>query len=102
MLTVLDFDFLKTLPEGQIRNGTAELVKISSVADLGIWKDIVKYGPELVKTAYGRRDGSPELIKVADSICERGIKLMLNIESPNLHEIRLDRIIAWGHTCTFS
>jgi 3-dehydroquinate synthase len=94
MLTVLDFDFLKTLPEGQVRNGFAELVKISSVGDAGIWKDLVKYGPQLVPTAFGRRNGSPELIKMADSICERAIKLMLELESPNLHEIRLNR-------CTF-
>lgn len=98
ILTVLDFDFLKTLPEGQVRNGFAELVKISSVGDRAIWKDLVKYGPELVKTRFGRLNGSDEIKDAADSITERAIKLMLELESPNLHEIRLNRVIAFGHT----
>lgn len=75
-LTVLDFDFLRTLPDGQVRNGFAELVKISAVADIGIWKDLVKYGPDLVNTRFGRSTNDEELIKIADSICERGIILM--------------------------
>ncbi|EJU01177.1 3-dehydroquinate synthase [Dacryopinax primogenitus] len=125
MLTVLDFNFLRTLAENQIRNGFAELIKISSVMDTQLWADMVKYGPQLVATAFGRRsapmgqtiDGgwegtkngcshviSPsevslgELAEIADSICYRGIKIMLELETPNLHEIMLDRVIAFGHT----
>jgi len=98
MITVLDFDFLKTLPESQVRNGFAELIKISSVGDIKIWNDMVQYGPDLVKTRFGRNPENKELMNIADSICERGIKLMLELESPNLHEIKLDRVIAFGHT----
>lgn len=60
--------------------------------------DLVKYGPQLVSTGFGRRNGTPELIKIADSICERAVILMLKLESGNLHEIRLNRVIAYGHT----
>ena len=99
----------------QVRNGFAELIKISSVGKLDLWKgscnvfelhlyvtpkctDLVKYGPQLVKTRFGRLNDDQELIQAADSICERAIKLMLELESPNLHEIRLNRVIAFGHT----
>ncbi|EPQ28940.1 uncharacterized protein PFL1_03740 [Pseudozyma flocculosa PF-1] len=100
MHTFLDFDFLKTLPIGQTRNGTAELVKILHCADPHTWKMLVKYGEDLVNTAYGRNatgPGAKELKEAADTICRNAIKLMLDLESPNLHEIGLDRIIANGH-----
>ncbi|CAO1627244.1 unnamed protein product [Parajaminaea phylloscopi] len=101
MHTFLDFDFLRTLPEGQIRNGFAEIVKISHVADKITWDLLVKYGPDLVKTGFGRKEKdaaySQELKEAADTICRRAIKVMLDLESPNLHEIGLDRVIAAGH-----
>lgn len=102
MHTFLDFDFLRTLPEGQIRNGFAEIVKISHVGHKPTWDLLVKYGPDLVKTGFGRKEEdasySQELKEVADVICRQAIKVMLDLESPNLHEIGLDRVIAAGHS----
>lgn len=99
--TFLDFDFLRTLPEGQIRNGFAEIVKISHVAEKPVWDLLVKYGPDLVSTGFGRKESdkayAEELRETADTICRRAIKCMLDLESPNLHEIGLDRVIASGH-----
>ncbi len=99
MKTFLDFTFLRTLPEAQIRNGFAELIKISSCADLGTFDLLDKYCEQLIGTAFGRGDGAPvEVRKAADKIEKDSIKKMLELESPNLHEIGLDRIIAYGHT----
>ncbi|KAI0079515.1 2-epi-5-epi-valiolone synthase [Panus rudis PR-1116 ss-1] len=107
LVTFLDFNMLKTLPEGQVRNGFAELMKISSCADKRIWDLLVAHGKALIATRFGRIDGAdPELKSVADEICWRGIKVMLDasihiiitLESPNLHEIGLDRVIAFGHS----
>ncbi|TFL06865.1 hypothetical protein BDV98DRAFT_556828 [Pterulicium gracile] len=101
MHTFLDFDFLKTLPVEQVRNGFAEIVKISHVAHKPTWDRLVKYGPELVETRFGRTstgDRAVELRQVASVICRDAIKVMLDLESPNLHEIGLDRVIASGHT----
>ncbi|KZV94288.1 Dehydroquinate synthase-like protein [Exidia glandulosa HHB12029] len=99
IVTFLDFSMLSTLPLGQVRNGFAELIKISSVGDITIWKLLEKYGEELVHSRFGRAPGaSAEVRKAADEICYRGIKVMLELESPNLHEIGLDRVIAFGHT----
>ncbi|UZJ51515.1 hypothetical protein CBS101457_000835 [Exobasidium rhododendri] len=99
MHTFLDFDFLKTLPEGQTRNGFAEIMKISHCAEKPTWDLLVKYGPQLVKTGFGRKEngGSKELKDAADEICRRAILKMLQLESGNLHEIGLDRVIASGH-----
>lgn len=99
-MIVLDFEFLKTLPVGQVRNGFAELIKISHVADKETWDMMVKYGPRLVETAFGRNAQgaeAEELKKAGDTICRRSIHKMLSLESGNLHEIGLDRVIACGH-----
>jgi len=48
---------------------------------------------------HGRANGSSlELIEAADKINREGIHEMLKLETPNLHEIGLDRVIAYGHT----
>lgn len=99
MHTFLDFTFLRTLPKAQIRNGFAELVKISTCAHLDTFNLLDKYCEELIDTAFGRADGSSEEIRrAADQINRNGIYEMLKLETPNLHEIGLDRIIAYGHT----
>lgn len=93
--TFLDFTFLRTLPRAQIRNGFAELIKISTCADLRTFELLDKYCEKLIETCFGRLDGSSEeVIEAADEINKRGIHVMLQLESPNLHEIGLDRVIA--------
>ncbi|KEY68583.1 hypothetical protein S7711_05767 [Stachybotrys chartarum IBT 7711] len=97
--TFLDFTFLRTLPVAQIRNGFAELIKISSCAHSDTFNLLDKYCEKLIETAFGRSDEADEEVKVAaDKICRAGIYEMLKLETPNLHEIMLDRVIAYGHT----
>ena len=97
--TFLDFTFLKSLPEAQIRNGFAELIKISSCAHLPTFDLLDEYCEQLISTGFGRKDGaSKKVAGVADIINKAGIYEMLKLETPNLHEIGLDRIIAYGHT----
>ncbi|KAI4209016.1 MAG: hypothetical protein LQ351_008014 [Letrouitia transgressa] len=97
--TFLDFTFLRTLPTAQIRNGFAELIKISTCSHLDTFNLLDKYCEQLIETGFGRKNGaSKELIEVADKINAEGIYEMLRLETPNLHEIGLDRVIAYGHT----
>lgn len=99
MKTFLDFTFLRTLPEAQIRNGFAELIKISSCAEKMTFDLLDEHCEELISTGFGRKDGARKKISVvADMINKAGIHKMLDLETPNLHEIGLDRIIAYGHT----
>lgn len=94
----LDFSFLATLPEDQVRNGMAELIKISVVGNAAIFDMLEEHGAELLRTRFGHLDGSPELRAVADRLTYEAIATMLDLEAPNLHEIDLDRVIAFGHT----
>jgi demethyl-4-deoxygadusol synthase len=95
---ILDFSFLATLPVEQVRNGMAELVKISTVGNAEIFELLEKYGEDLLTTRFGHLDGTPELRQVADRVTYEGIRTMLELEVPNLHELDLDRVIAFGHT----
>lgn len=98
MHTFLDFSFLRTLPEAQVRNGFAELIKISTCAHRPTFDLLDKYCEQLITTRFGREGDNEEVRKAADEINRAGIHEMLKLETPNLHEIGLDRVIAYGHT----
>jgi len=75
------------------------LIKISSCAHLPTFDLLDKYAEKLIETAFGHADGAEQEVKDAsDKINRAGIHEMLKLETPNLHEIGLDRVIAYGHT----
>lgn len=95
----LDFSFLRTLPIDQIRNGMAELIKIAVVGNLEIFELLCQYGEELLHTRFGYADGAdPKLKEIGHRVTYQAIYSMLELEVPNLHELDLDRVIAYGHT----
>ena len=80
-ITFLDFAFLKTLSEGQIRNGFAELVKISTVGEKVVFDLLDKHGEDLISTRFGYLEGSSEEVReAAKTINYIGIKKMLELE----------------------
>ena len=95
---MLDFSFLETLPVEQVRNGMAELIKIAVVADRGIFERLEIHGADLQRTRFGHLDGDDDLREVAHGVTYDAIRTMLDLEVPNLHELDLDRVIAFGHT----
>jgi demethyl-4-deoxygadusol synthase len=95
---ILDFSFLKTLPIDQVRNGMAELIKIAVVANSGIFELLEAHGEALLQTRFGWLDGTAALREIAHRITYDAINTMLGLEVPNLHELDLDRVIAYGHT----
>lgn len=95
---ILDFSFLRTLPTDQVRNGMAELIKIAVVGHRGIFEMLEAHGPELLATRFGHLDGTAELRDVSRRLTYDAIRTMLDLEVPNLQELDLDRVIAYGHT----
>ncbi len=95
---ILDFSFLKTLPVDQIRNGMAELIKIAVVGNKEIFEMLENYGEALLHSHFGYLEGTSELREVAHRLTYNAIQSMLALEVPNLHELDLDRVIAYGHT----
>lgn len=95
---ILDFSFLRTLPIPQIRNGMAELVKIAVVAHPEVFELLEKHGKELLQSHFGYLNGSEKIRQIGQKVTYEAIKKMLELEVPNLHELELDRVIAYGHT----
>ena len=99
---ILDFGFLATLPTDQVRNGMAEMVKIAVVGNASIFDILEKYGEDLLDTHFGhvdvQTDAGVELRELAHRATYDAIDTMLDLEVPNLHELDLDRVIAYGHT----
>ncbi len=95
---ILDFSFLQTLPTPEVRNGMAELVKIAVVSNAEVFELLCEYGEDLLNTHFGYINGTPELKEVAHRVNYKSIQTMLELETPNLHELDLDRVIAYGHT----
>lgn len=95
---ILDFSFLRTLPTAQVRNGMAELVKIAVVSEAEVFELLEKYGEQLLHTHFGYADGTPEIREIGHRLTYKAIKQMLELEVPNLQELELDRVIAYGHT----
>lgn len=95
---ILDFSFLKTLPVDQIRNGMAELVKIAVVSNEEVFNLLEQYGEELLYNHFGFAGDAADLKQVGHRVNYESIKTMLELEAPNLHELMLDRVIAYGHT----
>jgi demethyl-4-deoxygadusol synthase len=95
---ILDFSFLKTLPIDQVRNGMAELIKIAVVGNKEIFELLESHGEALLQSHFGYVDGTDKLREVAHQLTYNAIQSMLALEVPNLHELDLDRVIAYGHT----
>lgn len=95
---ILDFSFLETLPTDQVRNGMAELVKIAVVSEIQVFELLEKYGEKLLYSHFGYLNNDYELQKIGHQVNYQAIKKMLELEVPNLHELDLDRVIAYGHT----
>jgi demethyl-4-deoxygadusol synthase len=95
---ILDFSFLQTLPIAQVRNGMAELIKIAVVANREIFELLEQHGEALLQSHFGYLDSSTKLREIAHRLTYSAIQTMLELEVPNLHELDLDRVIAYGHT----
>ncbi len=94
---ILDFSFLRTLPVDQIRNGMAELVKIAVVSNAEVFSLLEQSGEDLLYGHFGFM-GDDRLKEIGHRVNYESIKTMLELEAPNLHELMLDRVIAYGHT----
>ncbi|MBF4160263.1 sedoheptulose 7-phosphate cyclase [Nocardioides acrostichi] len=95
---LLDFSFLGTLPTDQLRNGIAEIIKIATVGDADLFGRLEKYAEELLEHSFGFGPEGGHVREAGGAITYDAIKRMLELEVPNLHELDLDRVIAFGHT----
>ncbi|MHA6761489.1 sedoheptulose 7-phosphate cyclase [Streptacidiphilus sp. PAMC 29251] len=95
-LTLIDPEFLATLPDRQICNGLAEILKIGLVLDRPLFEALETYGPLLRVERFQGTTAAGEA--AADDVLRRAIGGMLAELEPNLWEARLERAVDYGHT----
>jgi len=96
---IIDFSLLATLSEAHVRNGVAELIKISTVEHAECFEMLEKYSEDLIKYKFGFAEGSPEgLREIGQTLAKKCVQKMLELEGPNLLEHDQHRAIAYGHT----
>jgi len=108
VMTLTDRTLWRTMHEGMIRHGIAEIVKMAVVENFELFELLEKVGPKfLVKTKFGTDISSIENIdsinlKEFDADCERVVALAMEsyvrAEFGNLWETHQCRPHAYGHT----
>ena len=67
--TIIDPTFLRTLPEAEIRNGIAEILKISSCTHIATFEALEQYGQTFIETHFGHSEFiDQELVDVAETV----------------------------------
>ena len=67
--TIIDPTFLSTLPEAEIRNGIAEILKISSCTHIATFEALEQHGHTFIETHFGHSKVIDlELVEVAETV----------------------------------
>jgi len=103
VLTVTDRSFWKTLHEGWIRHGIAEIIKMAVVKDKSLFELLEKAGPRLIRTKFGTEWDSegksdPDFERLCDLIVGKAMEGYVRSEYGNLWETHQCRPHAYGHT----
>ncbi|MCS6813236.1 MAG: sedoheptulose 7-phosphate cyclase, partial [Cyanobacteria bacterium] len=100
VLAITDRTFFKTLREGWLRHGIAEIIKMAVVKNAALFSDLEQAGERLITTRFGTIDCEP-----SDDISVRSQKILgaamrsyVEAEYDNLYETHQCRPHAYGHT----
>jgi 3-dehydroquinate synthetase len=100
VLSITDRSFFKTLREGWLRHGIAEIIKMATVKDAELFRFLEAAGPELIKTRFGTLDCQPEddIAVLSQKILGAAMRSYVEAEYDNLYETHQCRPHAYGHT----
>ena len=100
VLSLTDRYFFKTLREGWLRHGIAEIIKMAVVKDQELFTMLEEVGPELVTSRFGTLDCEPksELSSMSQKILSAALRSYVEAEYDNLYETHQCRPHAYGHT----
>lgn len=103
VLTITDRSFWKTLHEGWIRHGIAEIIKMAVVKDKSLFELLEKAGRRLIVTKFGTLgDNDNEFQNLCDLIVGKAMEGYVRCEYGNLWETHQCRPHAYGHTWSVS
>lgn len=84
----IDINFLKTLPENQIRNGLAEIIKYGVIKDKGLFKYIEKNLAKIIEKDE----------KALKHIIEKSVNIKAKVVEKDVHEKGERMLLNYGHT----
>ncbi|XP_029995186.1 uncharacterized protein LOC115422784 [Sphaeramia orbicularis] len=95
--TFLDRSFFQTLPQRQISNGMAEMLKMALMKHCGLFELLEAEGNKLLHSKLQSPDSSSKKEDSATASTRIAIETMLEELAPNLWEDDLDRLVDFGH-----
>ena len=100
ILSLTDRSFFKTLREGWLRHGIAEIIKMATVKNLELFEYLEEAGAELITTRFGTLDCEPgaRISKLSQKILGAALRSYVEAEYDNLYETHQCRPHAYGHT----
>jgi 3-dehydroquinate synthase len=100
VLSITDRSFFKTLREGWLRHGIAEIIKMATVKDAELFRYLEAAGPELITTRFGTLDCQLEddIAVLSQKILGAAMRSYVEAEYDNLYETHQCRPHAYGHT----
>ncbi|GAB2712445.1 sedoheptulose 7-phosphate cyclase [Kitasatospora kifunensis] len=96
--TLIDREFLATVPHRQIRNGMGEILKMALIKDLRLFELLEEHGADLVEARFQDTGGALLPSGIADEVIGRAIAGMAEELQPNLWEKDLQRSVDYGHS----
>ncbi len=100
VLSLTDRSFFKTLREGWLRHGIAEIIKMATVKNLALFECLEEAGAELITTRFGTLNCEPgdRISKLSQKILGAALRSYVEAEYDNLYETHQCRPHAYGHT----
>ena len=100
ILSLTDRAFFKTLREGWLRHGIAEIIKMATVKNAELFSYLEQAGEELIVTRFGTLNCAPgdEISTLSQKILGAALRSYVESEYDNLYETHQCRPHAYGHT----
>ena len=100
VLSLTDRSFFKTLREGWLRHGIAEIIKMATVKNAELFSYLEQAGAELIETRFGTLDcqSGDQISALSQKILGAALRSYVEAEYDNLYETHQCRPHAYGHT----
>ncbi len=100
VLSITDRSFFKTLREGWLRHGIAEIIKMAVVKNADLFAYLEQAGDELIETRFGTLNCEPnsKISNLSQKILGAAMRSYVEAEYDNLYETHQCRPHAYGHT----
>ena len=100
ILSLTDRSFFKTLREGWLRHGIAEIIKMATVKNEELFCFLEEAGADLITTRFGTLDCEPndKISSLSQRILGAALRSYVEAEYDNLYETHQCRPHAYGHT----